>query len=284
MACAQKKGSEALTLGPVCTGTIHCRNHRLMRKKDELKSIAKFISEYATRLLGSGVHTSRVVRNSKRIGESLDVQVRMTTFQKTIVLTIYESESDEVYTEVIDIPVYPISFELNSDLSSLSWEAYDKHLTLEELTRKYNEIIAKPKIDPIFVLFLVGFANASFCKLFGGDWTAIGIVFSATIIGFFARQQMQRKGVNHFFVFILSAFIASLYASVSLIFNTTADIALATSVLFLIPGVPLINGVIDIVEGHILIGFSRLIHSLLLVVCIAVGLSFTLLLVKNSLL
>lgn len=119
VACSQKKGSEALTLGPVYTGTIHCRNHKLMRKKDELKSIAKFISEYATRLLGSGVHTSRVVRNSKRIGESLDVQVRMTTFQKTIVLTIYESESDEVYTEVIDIPVYPISFELNSDLSSL---------------------------------------------------------------------------------------------------------------------------------------------------------------------
>ena len=50
------------------------------------------------------------------------------------------------------------------------------------------------------------------------------------------------------------------------------------------PGVPLINGVIDIVEGHILIGFSRLINALLLIVCIAVGLSATLMIVKNSLL
>ena len=53
--------------------------------------------------------------------------------------------------------------------------------------------------------------------------------------------------------------------------------------LFLVPGVPLINGVIDIVEGHILIGCSRLISALLLILCIAVGLSVTLLLVKGSL-
>lgn len=255
-----------------------------MKTKYELKSIAKFISEYATRLLGSGVHTSRVVRNSKRIGQALDVQVRMTTFQKTIVLTIYEEEEDEVYTEVIDIPAYPISFELNADLSSLSWEAVDKHLPLEVIREKYDRIIAKPKIDPIFVLFVASFANASFCKLFGGDWTAVGIVFSATAIGFFVKQQMQKRGVNHFIVFIISAFVASLYASVSLIFNTTADIAIGTSVLFLIPGVPLINGVTDIVEGHILIGFSRLVQSFLLVICVAAGLSLTLLMFKNSLL
>ena len=54
--------------------------------------------------------------------------------------------------------------------------------------------------------------------------------------------------------------------------------------LFLVPGVPLINGVIDIVEGHILIGCSRLINALLLIICIAIGLSATLLMVKDGLL
>lgn len=73
-------------------------------------------------------------------------------------------------------------------------------------------------------------------------------------------------------------------ASTSVIFDTTSEIALATSVLYLVPGVPLINGVIDIVEGHVLTGFARLTQAALLIVCIAIGLSFTLLLVKNSLL
>ena len=78
--------------------------------------------------------------------------------------------------------------------------------------------------------------------------------------------------------------VASLCASTALIFDTTSEIALATSVLYLVPGVPLINGVIDIVEGYILTGFARLVQASLLIVCIAIGLSFTSLLVKDSLL
>jgi len=54
-------------------------------------------------------------------------------------------------------------------------------------------------------------------------------------------------------------------------------------VLYLIPGVPLINGVIDIVEGHTLTGITRLANALLLIVCLAIGLSFTLILFKGSL-
>ena len=111
----------------------------------------------------------------------------------------------------------------------------------------------------------------------------MGIVFSATITGLFLKQQMQIQKYNHYIIFIVSAFVASLCSSTALIFNTTSEIALATSVLYLIPGVPLINGVIDIVEGYILTGCARLIDALLLVVCIAIGLSFTLLLVKDSL-
>jgi uncharacterized membrane protein YjjP (DUF1212 family) len=55
-------------------------------------------------------------------------------------------------------------------------------------------------------------------------------------------------------------------------------------VLYLIPGVPLINGVIDIVEGHVLTGFARLVEATLLIICIAVGLSITLMLIKDRLL
>ena len=207
-----------------------------MKTSESLLSIGKFIAEYSAHLMGAGVHTSRVVR---------------------------------------DIPAHPISFEHNSELSALSWEAVDNHLSLEELTAKYKKIVSAPMIHPLFVLLLVGFANASFCKLFGGDLISMGIVFSATITGFYLKQQMQKKKLNHYIVFIVSAFVASLCAS--------SEIAMATSVLYLVPGVPLINGVIDIVEGYVLTGFARLTEASLLIVSIAIGLSFTLLMVKNSL-
>ena len=109
-------------------------------------------------------------------------------------------------------------------------------------------------------------------------------VFTATLLGFYLKQRMQAKGFNHYVIFIASAFAASMYASVAMIFDTTSEVAIATSVLYLIPGVPLINGVIDIVEGHVLNGIARLTSALMLIVCIAVGLSCTLMIVKNGLL
>ncbi|MEG1498476.1 MAG: threonine/serine exporter family protein [Bacteroidales bacterium] len=250
----------------------------------DLKTITGFIADYATRLLGSGVHTSRVVRNSKRIGIALCVQVKMTIFAKSIILTVADEQNEDICTEVLEIPELPVSFELNSDLSSLSWEAHDKKMSLNEIQNKYAQIIDKPQIQPLLVLFLVSIANAAFCRLFGGDWGAMGIVFIATSCGFFAKQQMQKRKISPFIIVVISSFIASLVASISLLFNIRADIAIATSVLYLIPGVPLLNGVIDIIEGHILIGFSRLAQSFLLVICIAIGLSFTLVIFKNSLL
>ena len=255
-----------------------------MNGNEELKDIAKFVADYATCLMGSGVHTSRVVRNSKRIGASLGVLIRITTLHKSLILTVYNAHNDNAYTEVVDIPELPISFAYNAELSSLSWKAYDQHLPLDVLREEYRQIRTKPNMSPHLVLLLVGLANASFCRLFGGDWNAVGIVFVATLAGFFVRQQMQRRGINHFIVFTTSAFVASMCASATLLFHTTAEIAIATSVLFLIPGVPLINGVIDIVEGYTLTGSSRLMHAFLLIICVAVGLSLPLLLFKNSLL
>ena len=255
-----------------------------MKTSTELTQIADFVAEYATYLLGSGVHTSRVIRNSRRIGKSQGIDIQLSAFQKSIVMTAHDDSTGENITRVVGIPALPISFERNSDLSALSWEAVDEHLSLDEIRARYERLITKPSIDPIFVLLTVGLANASFCRLFGGDWTAMSIVFTSTLVGFAAKQRMQAHKVNHFIIFILSAFIASLCASAALSFDCTAEICLATSPLFLVPGVPLINGIIDILDGHVLIGFSRIVNAMSLIVCIAVGLSMTLIMVKDSLL
>lgn len=254
------------------------------KKAETLIDVSGFISEYSAHMMGCGVHTSRVIRSAKRIGESFGYMVKISVFQKNIILTVFDENTRELYNEVIDIPTHPISFEHNSELSALSWETYDNHIALSDLWEKYRKIISAPSINPLFVLMLAGFANASFCRLFGGDWYSMGVVFSATITGMFLKQQMTSAHINHYIIFIVSSFVASLCASTALIFNTTSEIALATSVLYLVPGVPLINGVIDVVEGYILTGFARLVQASLLIVCIAIGLSFTLLLVKDSLL
>ncbi len=255
-----------------------------MKSAEDIKAFSRFIAAYSTCLLGSGVHTSRVIRNSSRIAQSFGLQIRMTTFQKSLILTVSNEDESYLFTEVLEIPGLPISFQYNSELSSLSWEAYDKHLSLEELTTKFDAIKSAPRMATWLLVILVGLANASFCRLFGGDLGSVVVVLLATMVGFYLRLLMQKRHINHFIVFTTAAFVTSLLASSALLFDKTAEIAVATSVLYLIPGVPLINGVIDILEGHSLTGSSRLIQAFLLVLCIAAGLSISLFLFQNSLL
>ena len=58
-----------------------------------------------------------------------------------------------------------------------------------------------------------------------------------------------------------------------MLFDCIAEIALVTSPLFLVSDMPLINGVIVLMEGHLLIGVGRPVNAMLLIICIAGSLS-----------
>jgi uncharacterized membrane protein YjjP (DUF1212 family) len=246
-----------------------------------LEDATVFISEYIATLMGSGVHTSRVVRNSKRMSESLGIEMHISVFHQTVILNMHKEGRQ--CSKIVEVPTLPVNFRFNSELSGLSWEAYDKRLPLYAIKEKYEKIISEPPLNHNIVMLMAASANASFCRLFGGDWLSTLIVFCAAIIGFQVRWMMNRHHANFHLNILFSAFTVSIIASSSLLFETTADIAITTSVLYLIPGVPLINGVIDVVEGYILCGFARLTKAMLIIFCIAMGLSFTLWIVKNGL-
>lgn len=163
-----------------------------MKTRQELTEILDFIADYATYLLASGrPHLAcdpqfaayRTVAGSRHSAVEFPEKHDPHGPRR---------RDGEAVTRVVKIPALPISFERNSDLSALSWDALDDRLPLDEIRRRYGELIDKPRIDPIFVLVTVGLANASFCRLFGGDWTAAGIVFTATLVGFAAGSGCRR--------------------------------------------------------------------------------------------
>lgn len=255
-----------------------------MNIHQELKELSKFLSEYSTCLMAVGVQTSRIVRNTSRIAESFGFYCDMTIFQKTIIMTLRDADNSHSYSTVNKIKPMGLNFTINSKLSTLSWEAYDERLSLEEIKNRYHAIVSKPRESKWLVLILVAFANASFCRLFQGDLTSMGIVFVATIAGFYIRTLLMEHHWNHLAVFIISAFVASMIGSMGYVMHwgTTPDMALGTSVLYLIPGVPLINSIMDVIDGHVLAGTSRFINACLLIISISIGLSITLLITGVS--
>ena len=250
-----------------------------MEIHEKLKQVSRFLSDYSTTLMAVGVQTSRVVKNSARIAESFGFETDMTIFQKTIILTLRDEKNNHSYSSENKIKPMALNFFINSKLSTLSWDAYDNKLSLEELTERFNNIINVPREKDYLVLVLVAIANASFCRLFQGDFSSMLIVFCATLIGFRIRQILFKRHWNHLAVFVICSFIASLIGSFGYLFDfgDTPQIAMGTSVLFLIPGVPMINSIMDIIDGHVLAGTSRFINASLLIISIAIGLSLTML-------
>ena len=190
-------------------------NSSLMTNADtDIQELSNFLLDFATTLMGVGSHTSRVVRNVNRIAESFGYGVDMTIFQRNITMTVKHADDYSIRrTYVRRIPALALNFRTISDLSSLSWEAYDHDLPLDELKKRYAVITTQPRMSRWVVLILVAFANAAFCRLFGGDWIAMGLVWMATLTGFFVRQELTVRKVNHMLIFIVCSFVASLVAA-----------------------------------------------------------------------
>lgn len=248
-----------------------------------LKAILDLACDYAAHMLGCGASTLRVIRCTRRLAGALGVDVEMTTTFKHFTVSCRDCCTGRCCTRVVSVPELPVSFERTSSLSTLSWQAHDERLSVDELRHRFDRITATPRWNHWTVLLMISVANACFCHLFGGDLIAMGLVFVATAAGFGLKQALMAHGVNHYIINVSCAFVASLIASASLSVDCTAQVAIATSPLFLVPGVPLINGVIDIVEGHILVGISRLVNAMMIILCIAIGMSATLEIVKGSL-
>ncbi|MDR3652962.1 MAG: threonine/serine exporter family protein [Paludibacter sp.] len=240
-----------------------------------IEQTAVLLIDIASALMSSGAHTMRIIQNVSRMAETFGYELDLSVFQLSIMMTIINKENPgKLLTQVKKIKPLHLNFTIVSELSALSWETYDKHLPYDAVRSDYHKIISKKRMNSWLVLFLVSAANASFCGLFKGDFTAMAFVFFATFIGFSVRQEMMKKHINHLVTFTSSAFVASLLAGMGYVLHVghTPEIALASSVLYLIPGVPLINSILDILQGHILTGIARLVNAVSLIVCIAIGL------------
>ncbi len=239
-----------------------------------LKEICLFLSEYSAWLLGSGATCIRLEKNVRRMAKSLDCEAEMTILPRHIHMTVSSVDKSECYTYIIATHPMPISFNINTKLSRLSWEMADEGLRFAEVQQRFREIIKTPPTNKYTVLFLAACANAAFCRLFTGDWAAVGIVFMSTLAGFYLKQVLSEYKVDVRLIFIICAFVSSVLASTATLFSIghTPDIAVGTSVLYLVPGIPFLNSFSDMLDGHYICAFGRFMNALVLTCCLSLGL------------
>ena len=238
------------------------------------RDFALFVADYAAALLGCGATCIRITKNVERIALASGFEVQLVVMPQNVHLSVRDPKADTTFSTLRRIRKMPISFDINTRLSKLSWDIADGRISLAEAQTEYAKILETPPANPWLVLVLASAANMAFCRLFGGDGVAMLVVFLATLVGYRLKQILLRMKVDVRVVFFLSAFASSVFGAGAHLFHwgTTPEIAIGTSVLYLIPGIPYINSISDMLDGHYLSAYARFIDAMLLTVSLSAGL------------
>lgn len=247
--------------------------------KPDIVDLINFLASYADTLISVGSHNARVKRCVKRVAQSFGYDVSIFVLLKTITITVAQIDDYKNRRTIVkETTAHSVNLGMVSELSALSWAVKDENLSFDE-TRKIYEIILKSK-DPKFTLSVVvtSAAFGAFCKLFGGDVWAIVFVVCGTILGVSLRYFLQKQKFDLRVTYIICAFLSSFVAYLSFNFglSNTPEAAISSSILYLFPGIVLLNSMFDILDKNVLVGVSRAVNATILIICMSIGIYITL--------
>jgi uncharacterized membrane protein YjjP (DUF1212 family) len=248
-------------------------------KDDEIKRIGAMLLRVGTLLLSAGASTHRTRNTVSRLSYAFGFTTELMITNRAITLSISDKTNEHIFNTLKRISGHGVNFKIVSGISRMSWKVNEQNSNLEWINHELDRLSALPHYPRLLVLTLVGLAGASFCRIFDGNLIEMIITFLATFSGLFIRQETIKKELNPFLCVFLAAFTAAFIVGLFWIsgISDTMEHAFTACVLFLIPGVPLINSFSDLIDGNIVNGIVRGMNGLLIAFAIALGLLATML-------
>lgn len=247
--------------------------------KPNILELINFLADYASIMISVGSYNSRVNRCVKRIAANYGYDASIFVLLKHISISITDKNNYENRrTYVKDITPHSVNLGMISELSALSWSVKDENLTLDETQKIYKEILKTKGTKFSLSVVFTSAAFGAFCKLFGGDIWSIVFVIMGTMVGVSVRHILNKNNTDIRITYIICAFISSFiaYLASSLGLSQTPTPAISSSILYLFPGIVILNSMFDILDQNVLIGLSRAVNAAILILCMSVGIYITL--------
>ncbi|MDR1517174.1 MAG: threonine/serine exporter family protein [Dysgonamonadaceae bacterium] len=227
-----------------------------------------------TCLLARGAHSMRVMRNLERMASTWGYDIHLNSFFRGIALTLIDKNNRETaITRYLESPQPSVQFSSITKISQLSWKIHEEKLSPAEAQQAIAEIVNEPKHNKCWVAVAIGFSCAGLCLFSNGDFLNATTAFLGAFLGYLSKLLMDKHKYNTFIGIFIAAFITTLSTGMFARFDIlpNQEAAIATAVLYLIPGVPLINVVIDMMEGYFTAALNRMLYAFLIVLSISAG-------------
>ena len=232
--------------------------------EDEHREAARLCVETALALMQHGAESALIESLTRRLGLSLRLsRVEAGIFANCIVLRA-ESGSRGL-TTVRRSEDRGINMHLVTEVQRAVLSVEKGELDARGYRTRFEGV--RPFHYPRLVVSLfIGLSCAAFARLAHADLASCGVVVVASSAAMYARQLGSKLHFSPLVSFFAAAFVATSLTGLffALGVGATPRVAAAASVLLLVPGFPLINGVSDLVKGYMSTGIARLAYATLL--------------------
>lgn len=227
-------------------------------------------------LLESSADTNRIRRNMVRAALFLGFnEDNLHIFIDHNILMVNYSDEAHSFTKFQKRVKDGINFTTIEAISHLTYKAVRKHFSVEDYEAELEKIAARPRnYNQLVTSAGAALACGGFCIQFGCDWTAFLYASLAAFLGFNCRAYFNKLGVNKYFSIAIAAFVSTLIAWITTYlpaWTTTPLHPLLACALFIVPGVPLINFVDDMLDTNFRVGMERAINTVMMMVGMAFG-------------
>ena len=239
---------------------------------------AELILSVGQLLMENGADTSQIVRDMKRVAAYMGItaeKFHLHIMYTTLMLNI--SDENHSHTSFRKCVKHAVDMRIISGVSRLTWRAMREHYTLDEFSGELKLIAERPRFYNKWITTLAaGMGCGSFCTLFGCDFNAAIYTAISAIIGKLVQMQCHdRFGINPYVSMTFAAFTATIVAYFThLLPTSTPWHPLIAASLFLVPGIPMINGFSDMLNTYLISGAARIMHTGIIVGAMTFGIVF----------
>ncbi|WP_257456035.1 threonine/serine exporter family protein [Archangium lipolyticum] len=230
-------------------------------------------------MVESGANASRVEDAIVRFGLALGAE-RMDVYATPTGIVASALAQAQHRTRVVRVVKTGIDLNRVAAILQLAERASSGAFTRAQLRTELERIASQPRLYGLFTtLFSVGAACAAFALLFGGHALEALVAGAAAGVGQAIREVLVRHHVGRLaMTFLVAAMSAGLALLGSRLLGLPGPgLAVAASVLLLVPGVLMVSSIADLFRGDILPGIVRATSAVLILGTIGGGLFLALL-------
>lgn len=248
----------------------------------ELTEIMQIVMRVGILMLRSGTISFRVEQAMQRIGEALGVE-RLDAYVTFTGIIASIHCGNQHYTQMARIKTIGTDMNRVSMVESLT-RTMPVNADLNTIIHALNDIEkTRPLYPRPLVVLMIAIACGAFALIAGGRFIEFISAALGAGVGQAIRFRLLRQRLNPMPITVLCAAIATLvcFAVVELFAfsgwtTATPEYGFLASVLYLVPGVPMVTAALDLVRFDLVSGLSRLMYAVLLIFSIAIGVLITL--------